>query len=90
MDAELEPHNVRFPKQLWAEAKEIADSRYEKMSEVLRRGLVEYVEKYSLTFANAPTVQRDGRVYVERDAALELARRIAEQDAPLLARLGDE
>lgn len=45
MDAELEPHNIRFPKQLWAEAKEIADKRYEKMSDVLRRALVVYVKE---------------------------------------------
>lgn len=42
---ELKAHNVKFPKQLWADAKAIADSRYEKMSEVLRRKLVEYVQE---------------------------------------------
>ena len=42
---ELEAHNVKFPKQLWADAKAIADARYEKMSEVLRRKLVEYVQE---------------------------------------------
>lgn len=41
--AELEAHNIKFPPELWAEAKQIAESRYEKMSEVLRRKLVEYV-----------------------------------------------
>lgn len=40
-----------------------------------------------LTFANAPTTERDGRRYADRDAALELARRIANDDAELLERL---
>lgn len=43
--AELEAHNIKFPPELWTEAKKIADSRYEKMSEVLRRKLVEYVKE---------------------------------------------
>lgn len=43
-----------------------------------------------LTFHNAPTYERDGRTYVEHDAALELARRIAEDDAELLQRLAEQ
>jgi hypothetical protein len=43
-----------------------------------------------LTFENAPTNEVDGRLYVDRDAALELARRIATADASLLARLAQE
>ena len=43
-----------------------------------------------LGFENAPTIERDGRRYVEQDAALELARRIAADDASLLAKLAQE
>lgn len=48
MDSEKSSaHNVRFPDKLWADAKTIADARYERLSDVLRRALVEYVEKNS-------------------------------------------
>ncbi|MGN7187709.1 hypothetical protein [Microbacterium enclense] len=43
-----------------------------------------------LTFANAPTVTRDGRQFVEHEAGLALIRRIAHQDASLLERLAQE
>jgi hypothetical protein len=43
-----------------------------------------------LTFLNAPTVERDGVTYVDRDAARELVRRLAARDAELLARLARE
>lgn len=43
-----------------------------------------------LTFRNAPTVTRGGRDYLAHDAALELARRIATDDAELLTRLAGE
>lgn len=37
--------SIRIPDNLWAEAKTIADNRYETLSEILRRALVDYVEK---------------------------------------------
>ena len=43
-----------------------------------------------LTFRNAPVEARDGRLYVEKSAALELAARIASEDASLLAKLAQE
>lgn len=43
-----------------------------------------------LGFDNAPTIERDGRRYVEQDAALELVRRLAADDATLLAKLAQE
>lgn len=45
---------------------------------------------WPLTFSNAPTVERDGVLYVRNDAGLELMRRIAEDDASLLSRLAQE
>lgn len=38
-------HNIRIPDRLWDDAKAIAEGRYETLSEVIRRALVEYVEK---------------------------------------------
>lgn len=40
-----------------------------------------------LTFSNAPVVERDGRIYVAHEAAVELASQIAKEDATLLAEL---
>lgn len=47
-------------------------------------------QREPLTFGNAPTVNRDGVIYVDDDAAVELARRIARRDAELLRRLAAE
>lgn len=47
-------------------------------------------QREPLTFTNAPTEQQDGRLYVEFEAGLELARRIIRDDASLLARLAEE
>lgn len=44
-------------------------------------------QKDPLTYANAPRYWVDGVLYVEHDAALELAAQIAADDAELLARL---
>lgn len=37
--------SIRVPDKLWDEAKTTADNRYETLSDVLRRALVDYVEK---------------------------------------------
>lgn len=42
-----------------------------------------------LTFLNAPTYVRDGRRYVDCDAALALAARIAKEDVALLDLLAE-
>lgn len=47
-------------------------------------------QREPLTFTNAPTEERDGKLYVEFGAGLELARRITREDASLLARLAEE
>ena len=38
--------NLRVDEKLWAEAKRIADERRETLSAVMKRALVEYVEKH--------------------------------------------
>jgi predicted transcriptional regulator len=38
--------NLRVDEQLWKEAKRIADARRETLSAVMKRALVEYVEKH--------------------------------------------
>jgi hypothetical protein len=38
--------NLRVDEALWQEAKRIADERREKLSDVMRRALVEYVESH--------------------------------------------
>ena len=38
--------NVRVPDDLWNQAKGIAEARYEKLSSVIRRALIEYVRAH--------------------------------------------
>jgi len=47
MAPESNRHNFVIPDELWNRARIIADGRYEKLSDVVRRALLEYVEKYS-------------------------------------------
>ncbi|MFF7683146.1 hypothetical protein ACFZA2_10325 [Microbacterium sp. NPDC007973] len=42
-----------------------------------------------VTYWNAPTVERDGRTFVDHEAGLELARQIIREDADLMRRLAD-
>jgi len=44
MSNETRARSVRIPDELWDAAMAIADSRYETLSEVIRRALVDYVE----------------------------------------------
>lgn len=39
--------------------------------------------------STVPTYEHDGKTYVEYEAGMELARRIAREDASLLARLAE-
>lgn len=45
MSEKTTARNVRIPDQLWNDAKAVADARYETVSDVIRRALVDYVEK---------------------------------------------
>lgn len=45
MADETKARSVRIPDELWEAAKAVADSRYETLSEVIRRALVNYVEE---------------------------------------------
>ena len=39
--------NFRIPDELWDRAKAIADARYEKLSDIVRAAIAEYVRKHS-------------------------------------------
>ncbi len=43
-----------------------------------------------ITFANAPTVERDGRSYLTEDAAEVLVAQLADEYATLLSKLAEE
>jgi len=44
MSNETKARSVRIPDALWDEAKAIAERRFETLTEVIRRALVDYVE----------------------------------------------